>query len=200
MEGNHQVFAWNRYDMNTPRMVTCALMALEKWLDEKIEAGESITEAIKRIYIDGQSLALAGVLICVGKRHPFLFVSDLKPLLFAQKLYDYDLRAIQENFGGGFSMFESEFVFKERREWEELPGRKKWLRDACLEWMLTKPEFKPVFMEISSDLNAQAEELPEDSSERGILVRRSLEFNPTLWDQKELEGGRSNSLMKNLAN
>ena len=119
-KGNHQVFAWNRYDMNTPRMVTCALMALEKWLDEKIEAGESITEAIKRIYIDGQSLALAGVLICVGKRHPFLFVSDLKPLLFAQKLYDYDLRVIQENFGGGSSMFESEFVFKERREWEEL--------------------------------------------------------------------------------
>ena len=69
-------------------------------------------------------------------------------------------------------------------------GRKKWLRDACLEWMLTKPEFEPVFMEISSDLNAQAEELPEDSNERGILVRRSLEFNPMLWDQKELEGGQ----------
>ena len=189
-KGNDQVFAWNRYHMNTPQIVTCALMALEKWFDEKIEAGESVSDAIKLIFRKGQSLALIGVLISVGKRHESLFITDLKPLLFVRALYDLDQKSIVQRIGVVLSPLEGELVFNARREWDNLPGRKTWLKQACLEWMLIKSEFKTVLAEASFSFNQDAEALPEGSTERKTLIRWAVEFNPEFWIQESLEGGK----------
>ena len=189
-KGNQQVFTWNRYHMNTPQVVTCALMALEKWFDERIEADESVSDAIELLFREGRSIALAGVLICVGKRHPDLFTSELKSLLFVRELYKLDLTAIHQNVGSGSRSLESEFVFNAQHEWDNLPGRKTWLKDACLEWMLTKPEFETVFAEVSSSFSKEAETIPEDSTEREILMHWAVELDPELWSRKELENGQ----------
>jgi len=197
-KGNHQVFAWNRYHMNTPEVVTCALMALEKWFDERIEAGESVSGAIDLMFQEGQSLALAGVLICVGKRHESLFTADLKPLLFVRKLYELDLVAIGESVGVGSWEPEGEFVFNAKRDWEDLPGRKVWLRDACHQWMLTKPEFSKAFEDISAVWNLEAESLPEGSQDRKEAERWSVQFDPKLWKRTELDDGKIEFLNERL--
>jgi hypothetical protein len=189
-KGNHQVFAWNRYHMNTPSMVTCALMALEKWFDERVEAEESVSEAIELLFEKGRSLALAGVLICVGKRHESLFAAELKPLLFIRKLYELDLVAIHQSVGVGSWPLEGEFVFNARRDWANLPGRKVSLRDTCRQWMLTKPEFSKVFDEISAAWNLEADLLPECSQGRKEVERWAVEFDPKLWDRTEKGDGR----------
>jgi hypothetical protein len=98
-KGNHQVYAWNRYHMNTAQVVTCALMALEKWFDEQVEANKPITDAVGMLYKQGRLLAFAGVLVSIGKRHPDLFIQILKPLLFARELYFHDLRAVRVVIG-----------------------------------------------------------------------------------------------------
>src|SRR6266853_1749854 len=67
--GNLQVYAWNRYHMNTLPIVTCALIALEKWLDERITAKKGIADIVDLLWQNGRSLAFAGVLISIGKRH-----------------------------------------------------------------------------------------------------------------------------------
>lgn len=188
-KGNHQVFAWNRYHMNTPRVVTCALMALEKWFDERVEAGESVAEAIELLFHEGRSLALAGVLICVGKRHESLFTAELKPLLFARKLYELDLVAIRQRVGVGSWPLEGEFVFNAKRDWENLPGRKIWLRDACWEWMLTKTDFSNAFEDISAAWNLEARALPEGSQDRKEVERWAVMFDPKLWERTEREDG-----------
>ncbi len=189
-KGNHQIFSWNRYHMHTPQVVTCALMALEKWFYERIDAGESVSDAINLIFREGQSLALIGVLINVGKRHESLFVTDLKPLLFARALYNLDLQSTIQNVGVGWMPFEDAFISNAKREWDDLPGRKTWLKDACLEWMLTKSEFKTVFAEVSSSFNQDAKALPEGSTERETLIRWAVEFNPELWAKRQLENGQ----------
>jgi nucleoside phosphorylase len=188
-KGNHQVFAWNRFHGNTPQVVTCALMALEKWFDERIEAGESVSDAIKLLFQEGQSLALAGVLICVGKRHASLFTAELKPLLFVRKLYELDLLGIRQSVGVGAWPLEGEFVFNAKRNWENLPGRKVWLRDACRQWMLTKREFSAAFEDISAAWKLEAELLPDGSQERKDVERWAVEFNPNLWKKTEREDG-----------
>ncbi len=188
-KGNHQVFAWNRYHMNTPGVVTCALMALEKWFDERLEAGESVSGTIDLLFQEGRSLALVGVLICIGKRHESLFTAELKPLLFVRKLYELDLLAIRHSVGVGAWPLEGEFIFNIKREWENLPGRKVWLRDACWEWMLTKPDFSKAFEEISVTWNREAEALPDGSEERENLERWAVQFDPKLWERIEREDG-----------
>lgn len=188
--GNHQVFAWNRYHMKTPQVVTCALMALERWFDETIEAGEPVSEAIEHLFRAGHSLSLIGVLICVGKRHPSLFTAELKPLLFVREFYNLDLTAIDQNVGVGSWPLEGEFVFNAKREWENLPGRRVWLRDASREWMLTKPEFSGVFEDVSATWKLEAELLPDGSRQRKDVERWAVEFDPKLWKRTVMEDGR----------
>ena len=58
-----------------------ALMALEKWLYDEVEADRSIAQWVQYIYDHAESLAFAGVLVAVGMRYPGLFTKELQPLL-----------------------------------------------------------------------------------------------------------------------
>ncbi len=199
-KGNHQVFAWNRYHMNTPKVITCALMALEKWFDERIEADESVTNAIELMFRKGRSLALAGVLISIGKRHPALFTMALKPLLFVRELYNLDFTAVQQYNGlGTWSLGDVEFISKMKHEWDNLPGRKTCLKDECRNWMLTRPEFETEFAEVSSSFSKEAGMLPEETTERETLLRLAAELNPKLWTRRELKDGRIEFFNKKLS-
>lgn len=78
--------------MNTPDVVTSAVMALEKWIEERIEADEPISGVVETILTNGRSLAFAGVLINLGKRYHSLLTSEIRPLLFVHDFYLLALR------------------------------------------------------------------------------------------------------------
>ncbi|MDB6121417.1 MAG: hypothetical protein JWQ71_410 [Pedosphaera sp.] len=182
-KGNHQVFLWSRSAWNTPSVVTCALMALEKWLDEQVAAGKPIKEAVSTLYKDGRSLAFAGLLIGIGKRHPELFIQDLKPLLFAQDLYVYDHQGIRQHFEPGFWPGEGSFIRNLRHEWNELPGRKTPLKEACHEWLLEKAELQVVLGEVSNVWRQEAEKLPAKSDEKLTILRWAADFDRSFWKE-----------------
>lgn len=189
-KGNQQVFAWFRYHMNTPAVVTCALMALEKWLDEQVEAGKPISPVLDAMVEQGRSLAFAGVLIAIGKRHPTLFTTELKPLLFHRVLYMHDVHAVNDDFGGGAGLFDGKVINDLRHKWNQLPGRRVHLKDACVRWLLSKSEFAPVFAEISARWRADAYKLPADSGDRLILLRWASDFDRATWKEVTLPDGR----------
>jgi hypothetical protein len=189
-KGNHQVYAWYNYHMNTAQVVTCALMALEKWLDEQIEAGKTITEVVQLLYQQGRSLALAGVLISIGKRHPKLFVDDLKPLLFLRDIYMHDMQATRNYLGGSYWPQDGKVVNNLRRDWDQLPGRKRWLKDACCEWLLTKPELEIVMGEVSAAWRQEAQKFPDGSDDRTMILRWAADFDRSLWKEVTLPDGQ----------
>ena len=84
-KGNDQVYAWHRKNMNTADIVSCALMALEKWLDQRLEGKKTITEAVELIYAQGHSLAFAGVrtgeieanLVTLNEQFRLSYIADL---------------------------------------------------------------------------------------------------------------------------
>ena len=59
-------------------MIHCVLMAVERWLYEKIDHGEDIDPWINRILRESELLAFAGLLFDVGKYRPSLFAGALK--------------------------------------------------------------------------------------------------------------------------
>lgn len=188
--GNHQVYAWGRYHMNTAKIVTCALMALEKWLEEQIQANQSIVSAVQLLWQSGRSLAFAGVLISVGKRHPELFIDTLKPLLFLRDLYLHDMRAAQEGGAAYFQPQDGEFINNLRREWESLPGRKTGLLDACCQWLLTRPDLQPVLAEVANYWRDIADKLPEGDGDKLVFRRWASDFDLSTWKEVTLADGR----------
>ena len=189
-KGNHQVYAWNRYHMNTLPVVTCALMALEKWLDDQIAAKKSIADTVEVLWQKGRSLAFAGVLVSIGKRHPEHFLKELKPLLFVREIYLHDLQAVRESIGGGYWPRDGAIVNNLRREWNQLPGRNEWLKDECPQWLIDKPEFAAVMGEVSTAWRKDAEGFPERSDTRLQLLRWAADFDPLLWKEITLPDGR----------
>ena len=176
--GNHQVYIWNRFNWNTPHVITVALMALEKWFDEQIEAGNSIRDAVEMLY-KARSLAFGGLLVSLGKRHEKLFANDLRPLLFVRELYMYDFSAVRETIGFGHWRHDGEVINNLRRQWEQLPGRKISLLDATCRWFLENEELQPVLEQVGTTWKGKAQSL--SGEQRLALLRWAANFDTANW-------------------
>jgi len=159
-------------------------------LEEQLQANQSIVPVVQSLWQSGRSLAFAGVLLSVSKRHPQLFIDALKPLLFVRELYLHDMHAVREGMGGGYWPRDGEFMNNLRREWETLPGRKTGLLDACCEWLLTRPDPQPVLAEVASYWRDIADKLPEEAGEKIALRRWASNFDLSLWKEVTLPDGR----------
>jgi hypothetical protein len=191
IRGNHQVYFWYRFEMNTPDVVTCALMALEKYLEEQIATNHSIGAIVQRLLARSTSFAFAGLLVGLGKRHPSLFLGELRPLLFAREIFMLDLQAIRdESVVSDGWMHDGEVVNKLRREWNALPGRRISLLDQCCEWLLTNADLAAVLEEVCHEWRRLAEQLPDGSEERLILLRWASNFDRSLWNEVTLPNGQ----------
>lgn len=187
--GNEQVFSWSRTPANTPSVITCALMAAEKWLDEQIAQGKSVKPAIDYLVTQGRSLAFAGLLAGIGKRHSELFVTELKPLLFHREIYTLDAHAVQQHFGDGGGILDGKVVNEMRAEWNALPGRRELLRDLCHRWAVTDEKLMPVFANVSAAWTAEANGLPSGSKDQIVVRRWAWNFNRKNWKLRKRPDG-----------
>ncbi len=187
--GNRQIYGWFRFNMNTVQAVTCALMALEKWLEELIIKKESIKLPVHSLYKNGRSLAFAGLLISLGKRHPELFLEELKPLLFIRELYLLDMQIVGEFTGGGYWPHDGEFMNNLRREWDNLPGRRTSLLEFAQALFVTRKNFQPLFGEIASAWRNKAAALPDNSDEKLPLIRWAASFDLSNYKNVRFEDG-----------
>ena len=189
-KGNEQVYAWHRQNMNTADIVNCALTALEKWLDECLEAKQPISQAVELFYSKGRSLAFAGVLVSIGKRHPNTFVDDLKPLLFVRELYFHDIRAVRSYYSAGYWPQDGKVINDLRRDWNQLPGRTTHLKDCCCSWLFENPKLESVLGEVSNAWRQEAEKLPPGSDEKLTVLRMAADFDRSLWKEVTMPDGR----------
>jgi hypothetical protein len=100
--GNSNVFRWHHdWPVSFGSTIHSVLMALEKWLYEKIDCGEDVDLWSNRILGESKSLAFAGLLFDVGKYRPALFVGVLKPLLENWLFLDWDRQTVTLRRSGG---------------------------------------------------------------------------------------------------
>ena len=137
--GNGDVYAWHRFQHLHANTVECALMALEKWLYDEIEKGNSITQWVQYIYAHGESAAFAGLLVSVGLKYPALFMRDLQPLLGNFYVYECQTSlAVNEQSDTWAISYsgEPQEAIKLAAEWHRMPHRQYLLRDAATSLML----------------------------------------------------------------
>jgi Transcriptional regulator, AbiEi antitoxin len=140
--GNATVFSWHRDVPGIPDIVVCALMALEKWLYDRMDKNESIDGWVGTILEKGDSLAFAGVLIAVGLRQPKLLTGLLRPFLGNLFLHEFHIHlAFQEQqrlwaIGWAFPANQGERAVAIAREWHQMPHRTLSLRDVAIHFLL----------------------------------------------------------------
>lgn len=164
-------------------------MAVEKWLDEQIAQGKSVKPAIDQMVIHGRSLAFAGLLTGIGKRHPKLFANELKRLLFHREIYTLDAHAVQQHFGDGGGILDGKIVREMLADWNALPGRRELLRDMCHRWAVTDEELMPTFADVSAACTAEADSLPSGSKDQIVARRWAWNFTRKNWKLRKRPDG-----------
>ncbi len=137
--GDANVYAWHRFQHMNGDAVECALMALEKWLYDEIEKGNSITHSVQYIYGQSESAAFAGLLVSVGLKYPTLFTQELQPLLGSFYVYECQtsLAANEQDETWAISLSrEPREAIKLAAEWNRMPHRQYLLRDVATSLML----------------------------------------------------------------
>jgi hypothetical protein len=85
--GNGNVYNWHREMRDSSVFVESALMAVEKWLYDRIDAKGDVSDAINQMLTETKSAAFLGLLVSVGLYSPGLFNGPLRPLLSSPDLY-----------------------------------------------------------------------------------------------------------------
>jgi hypothetical protein len=88
--GNYALYYWYRAYPHCPHPVAVALMALEKWLYDAIDAQQPIHDSINTLLQRSRSVAFAGLLSAVARKEPALFEGPLQPLLAVSEFHYWE--------------------------------------------------------------------------------------------------------------
>jgi len=127
--GDERVYAWFRYPNVGPHGVTCALMALEYWMDEQIKAGADPGTLFETVLSSSSSAAIAGVCISVALADWKTRAQAALPILEQPAFWFMDRnRAIQEGsaatFIDAFDLFSSKGDRNIAKQIAEAPHRR----------------------------------------------------------------------------
>ena len=170
--GNSNVFRWHHdWPVSFGSMIHCVLMAVERWLYEKIDRGEDIDPWINRILRESESLAFAGLLFDVGKYRPSLFAGVLRPLLQNWLFLDWDRQNSTLRRSGGSDVmglwaYQPRAMIELGRAWYRMPHRQDmllYIGGGIVETLVADEAERPFLAQLRSgwvaDLNG--EEMPE---------------------------------------
>ncbi len=188
--GDYRTFQWHNSWTHTD-IVTCALMALEKWLYEQIDQGIDIQPYLSRILAESESMVFAGLLLDVGKKYPELFLRVLKPLLSVWELYDLDRQIVAQKivFEPGLLAWglQQGSLIDLAKEWYGLPHRTLLFQHLAITIMLSVKDLQLFFAELRADWNKQLNEEGQPNNLR-LLIEY---FNPDNYTLTSAENGFS---------
>jgi hypothetical protein len=151
--GDINVYHWY-HGFSGPEIISSALMAIEKWLYDQFDKGESINKWIRYILRKSHSLALIGMLSEVGRYIPEAFKKVLKPLLLIPDLFFFEnVFSVQ----GGYDfrtilMFnEGEWLWEKAREWDEMKHRQIKLIDIASSFFLNDISFRKEIISVKGE-------------------------------------------------
>ncbi|MCX5846497.1 MAG: ATP-binding protein [Deltaproteobacteria bacterium] len=150
--GDHRVFGFFRGETFNTALLSSALMAVEKWLYDKIEKGEEADEWIGQILEGSRSVAFAGLLLTVGKKSPALLEGILLPLLGAWQFYQWDQSLIMNGDVWRISMMNwvshGEKIYDQVIAWHTLSHRKADLSNEALRLFFSSQPVRDFFNEM----------------------------------------------------
>lgn len=186
--GHTRSFVWHKGHVFGPRIVGCALLSLEKWFYLQMEANRPVDGHLATVVTQSRSIALAGVLVEVGKKNPELFLGPLRPIVEALEFSWIERRLRQDHEGGymgaSFDVFGGET--KVAHEWATLPHRQEGLNELVVRMFLTEPRWRAMIEEFkprwADRLNSKDNPAPE------FFASAVSQFETINWKMESKEG------------
>jgi len=102
--GDEHVFCWYRYPSLAPDAITCALMALEYWMNEQLKKGAEPQELFEKVLQDTESAAVVGVCLSVALANLQLCHEAVIPILENPALWIMDAYRYTQDMMGDSSV------------------------------------------------------------------------------------------------
>ncbi|RJQ47689.1 MAG: ATP-binding protein [Nitrospiraceae bacterium] len=188
--GDNELFFAYRDCGDIPHVIVSALMALEKWFYDRLEAKESVAEAIETIIKNTRSVVFAGLLIGVGKSHPELFKSILRPFLTVPEFYRWEMHHRVDGEGhqmiGWGELRHTKEQIKRANEWNNMAHRKIELYAISQSLFLNDEDGRKIIEDATSKWEVRLEAFAPDDElcESGYLERLIREFDINNWESK----------------
>lgn len=133
-----------------PDLLIYALMALEKWLSDQLDDDQDISNPIRYLLSNSQSMAIIGVCLQLAKKQPELFTGVCADLLNIPEIFIYDLHHVEQDEQDeqdamiGFGFEYSEIEYNTARAWHLREYRKAELQKILLPMWKNDDEFKAI--------------------------------------------------------
>lgn len=176
--GDSRVLGWYRERLVDAPYLVSALMALEKWLYDKVEAGEDVSDWVDLILNNSRSVAFIGVLVALGKKAPQLLTGCLEPILSVWQIYKWDELTRQYDSSGvaGITLMSwveyGEEIFNLVRDWHAMSHRKLSFRDLVIAMWLGSSEIQSHFRALQPRWQALLEKGGDPKGSLAYLIER----------------------------
>ena len=194
--GDGRVFGWYRKlgVPPPPLAVVSALMALEQYLYEKLEAGEDITALTTTISQLAQNTAVIGLLCGLARRSPELLDGPLSPLITSLEVFQWDTRiVIQDQPSSSFLLIgaidRGEWFMGAARAFHGQGHRKVNLEEIVTKLMLTHASVKPTLASAASRWQTVILKPDQSAYSAGYVNRMVAQFTPENWRMEQRENG-----------
>ncbi|HYW57050.1 MAG TPA: hypothetical protein VE934_08815 [Polaromonas sp.] len=138
--GSWDVFDWTQKNSHHHGNLFCSLDGLERWLVLQIDAGVDVTPYVAQILHEGESSALIGLLVNIGKYQPPLLLGSLAPLLTDPHIFFWDrgrVKHIEYSFDSFTWSRSGDAVFNFARSWSLAPHRQKAFESVVVDLLRT---------------------------------------------------------------
>jgi hypothetical protein len=186
--GDHRLYFAHRDAVTCNSFVVSALMALEKWLLDRIEKEDEVDADIEFLLSKSRSLALAGVLISVGKRQPRLLFTKLWPLVASPEIQALEYYCFGMASGASGGIRNSAWERKLAEQWNNLPQHRLQLFDVCRQ-CLPYPEAQAKLAALSADWKNALKHPDKLTVDQAFLWQLAEFFDPANWKQTHANGG-----------
>ncbi|MDO8140514.1 MAG: hypothetical protein Q6358_03365 [Candidatus Brocadiales bacterium] len=191
--GDAHVYYWHRDVGCVSKIIPSALMALEKWLYDRLEKEEYKEEAIKlieEILKKGASLAFTGLLISTGKKHKELFSGVLLSLLAIPEFYSWDvehiLKSEDHQMIGWFD--HGKDMMRLAQEFNSMPHRKLQLNQIAINLFLNNENVQMKFEKFRKVWKSRFEKSEFETVSSDTLENLIQWFDISNWGIKEVSG------------
>ena len=190
LKGDHEVYYWFRDSEVTscPRILSSMLMALEKFLYEKIDEKESIDIYVQTIYEKTNSVAMLGVLTSVGKYKLSLFNGPLLNLFSVSKIYQWDSIFNERSLSGRQLPILDDESRKQLSKWHPMPHRKIPFYDLAVTLFLNNSNIRFEFDPYRKKWEKHLAAMDSDSQDYLFLYRLIQQFKFENYTTNEING------------
>jgi hypothetical protein len=188
--GNEQVYYWYRPNSSGPNAVVCALMALEVWMEQQVEAGRDPEGLFQQVLTGSHYVAVLGVCLGIALAYPEKCLQGALPLVSSSAIWHMDVRRVVADLSGSsnFDPFgHHQHIYALQAERDKRPQRSQDVRSLAMYYVLTAEEalrvaFEQAVSRFTEDLPflyQEEQEIPE-----AIAYLREEMENFQLWGDR----------------